>query len=230
MQSLEKVSFHKPHGADLDSDTSLHSSTSDNMSSWNSGLDYACDEGTSRNVLYMDQRHIKDTKGYYVDEDKMFRTTQQKQQQRQHSLLMSEFAYEIYAVLVVFVLVRRYWILHGITIVIVAHIGDILFSWFLHVKGAREIREFKSWLVWWIRIGLNFATSTVEGRVVHRVLVANTLHFWNLIGKNYTINWFDDIANKGRALHMNHAKDELNKSFENYKQNARENFAKLKHG
>ena len=128
---------------------------------------------------------------------------------QRHPLYMSEFALEIYAVLVLFILVRRFWILHGIALVILSHIADILISWFIHVKEAREIRLFKSWLLWWVRIGLNFATNTVEGDIVHRVLVASTLNFWNLIGKRYTINWFDNIATKGRANVMSRAKEHL---------------------
>lgn len=133
-----------------------------------------------------------------------------KDRHQRHPLYMTEFALEIYTVLVVFLLTRRYWTLHGITLVILAHIADILYSWFIHMKEAREIRLFKSWLLWWIRIGLDFATSTVEGELVHRVLVANTLNFWNAIGKKYTISWFDDIASKGRTNFVNRAKEQLN--------------------
>jgi hypothetical protein len=45
---------------------------------------------------------------------------------------------------------------------------------------------------------------------LHRVLVANTVHFWNLIGKNFTINWFDKIASNGRTNVLNRAKEQLN--------------------
>lgn len=153
--------------------------------------------------------------------------------QKGHPILMSEFAMEIYVVLILFLLIRRYWVLHGITLIILAHIADILSSWFLHVKEAREIRQFKSWLLWWIRIGLDFATSTVEGEVVHRVLVANTLNFWNLIGKNYTINWFDDIGTKSRTNVLNQAKERLHQSTTHHKKFAaglRNSFTKRKSG
>jgi hypothetical protein len=109
-------------------------------------------------------------------------------------------------------LVQRYWILYGITFVFLFHIADILFLWFIHVKEAKEIRQFKGWLLWWIRIGLDFATRTVEGEVVHRVLTAYTLNFWNIIGKKYTISWFDDIAKKGRTNVLNQAKETLNQT------------------
>ena len=126
--------------------------------------------------------------------------------------LISQFAFEIYIVLILFLLIQRYWILYGITFVILFHIADILLLWFIHVKEAKEIRQFKSWLLWWIRIGLDFATRTIEGDVMHRVLTANTLNFWNIIGKKYTINWFDDIAKKGRTNVLNQAKETLNQT------------------
>jgi len=151
-----------------------------------------------------------------VDANRLKKHTEFPTKNKRHPLFMSEFALEIYTVLVLYVFIRRYWILHGITLVILAHIGDILFSWFVHMKEAKEIRIFKSWLLWWIRIGLDFATNTVDGDVVHRVLVANTLHFWNLFGKDYTINWFGDIANKGRNNALNRAKEQLNQSTTNH--------------
>jgi len=129
-----------------------------------------------------------------------------------HPILMSTFASKIYTVIVLFLFIRRYWILHGITFLILIHFADILFLWFIHVKEAKEVRQFKSWLLWWIRIGLDFATRTVEGEMVHRILTAYTLNFWNLIGKSYTINWFDDIAKKGRTSVLNQAKERLKQS------------------
>ena len=124
-----------------------------------------------------------------------------------HPLLISEFALDIYAVLFLFMLIRRYWILYGITLVILGHIADVLFSWFVHVKEAREIQLFKSWLLWWIRVGLDFATSAPP--VFHRVFVANVVNFWNLIGNNFTINLFDKIATEGRTNFLNRAKEQL---------------------
>ena len=131
---------------------------------------------------------------------------------KKYPFLISRFAFEIYIVLALFLLVQRYWILYGITFVFLFHIADILFLWFIHVKEAKEIRQFKGWLLWWIRIGLDFATRTVEGEVVHRVLTAYTLNFWNIIGKKYTISWFDDIAKKGRTNVLNQAKETLNQT------------------
>lgn len=133
-----------------------------------------------------------------------------------HPLLASEFAYEIYSVLFLFLLIRRYWVLHGITLVILAHIADIVFSWFVHVKEAREIRLFKSWLVWWMRIGLDFATNTIEGDVIHRVLVANSLNFWNMMGKKYTFNWFNQIIDDGRAKILTRRKEQLEQLTKNH--------------
>jgi len=135
---------------------------------------------------------------------------------KRQTLFMSKFAMEIYTVLVLFILIRKSWILHGISVVLLAHIGDILFSWFLHVKEAREILQFKSWLLWWIRIGLDVATGTVEGHILHRLVLANTLNFWNWFGIRYTMNWFDDIANTGRAKFLNQAKEQLSQLSMNY--------------
>jgi len=129
-----------------------------------------------------------------------------------HPILLSTFAFGLYFVLILFFITRQIWVLHGITVLILLHIADILLSWFSHIKDAKEIRQFKSWLVWWVRIGLDFATRTVEGQFTHRVLTAGSLHFWDLIGKSYTINWFDDIAQKGRKNVLNQAKDGLNQS------------------
>lgn len=139
-----------------------------------------------------------------------------KQRNQLHALYMSGFAMEIYVVLVLAVLTRSFWVLHGITLVILSHIADILFAWFLHVKGAREIRLFKSWLIWWTRIGLDFATNTLEGDLVHGVLVAGTLNFWNVIGKRFTINWFDTIATKGRDKVLRQAKENLHQLTNSY--------------
>jgi len=150
-----------------------------------------------------------------------------------HPILISTFAFEIYVVLVLFLLFRRYWILHGITLLIIFHIAEILYLWIMHVTEAKEVRQFKSWLMWWIRIGLDFATRTVEGEIAHRVLTAYTLNFWNIIGKNYTINWFDDIAKKGRTNMLNQAKERLNQSKMNHKKFAnslRSNLTKRKSG
>ncbi len=141
-----------------------------------------------------------------------------KEQYQVHPLYISEFAMEIYAVLILAVLIRRFWVLYGIALVILSHIADILLAWFRHVKGAREIRTFKSWLIWWTRIGLDFATNAVEGDFVH-VLVAGSLNFWNLIGKRLTTNWFDNIATKGRAKVLRQAKEnleQLTKSYNNF--------------
>eukprot|EP00536_Pseudo-nitzschia_multiseries_P010909 jgi/Psemu1/27360/gm1.27360_g len=146
------------------------------------------------------------------------------------SLYMSDFAIEIYFVLFLFLLIRRYWVLHGLQFLILFHIGDILFSWFLHVKDAREIRNFRSWLLWWARIGLDFATNTVEGAATHRMMVAYTLNFWNLIGKNYTINWFNDIADKGRTRTKNRVKERIEESQKNqqwFKKDFKQNLAKI---
>uniref|UniRef100_A0A7S4A970 Uncharacterized protein n=1 Tax=Pseudo-nitzschia australis TaxID=44445 RepID=A0A7S4A970_9STRA len=139
-----------------------------------------------------------------------------KKHQR-HPVFESDYALRVYAIFFLFMLVRRYWILHGVILLTLAHIGEILFSWFLHVKDAREIKQFKSWLFWWTKIGLDFATSTVEGDLIHRVLVANTLNFWNAIGKNYTINWFDNIANKGRTEVLDRTKAQIEQSKMNKK-------------
>ena len=143
-------------------------------------------------------------------------TVQTKGHQR-HPVFESDYALGIYTIFLLFLLVRRYWVLHGVILLTMAHIGEILFQWFLHVKEAREIKQFKSWLFWWTKIGLDFATSTVEGDLVHRVLVANTLHFWNAIGKNYTINWFDNIANKGRTEVLDRTKARIEQSKRNQK-------------
>lgn len=126
-----------------------------------------------------------------------------------HPLLASEFAFEIYAVLFLALLIGQYWVFHGITLVILAHIVDILLSWFVHVKEAREIRLFKSWLVWWMQIGLDFATNTLEGDVLHRVLVANSLNFWNLVGKKYTFRIFNYVIDDGRAKLLSRAKEHV---------------------
>ena len=131
-----------------------------------------------------------------------------KEQYQVHPLYMSEFAMEIYAVVILAILMRRFWVLYGIALVILSHIADILSAWFRHVKDAREIRIFKSWLIWWTRIGLDFATNAVEGDFVH-VLVAGSLNFWNVIGKRLTVNWFGNIATKGRAKVLRQAKENL---------------------
>lgn len=132
-----------------------------------------------------------------------------------HPLFMSELALEIYSVFLLFILTRKYWMLHGITLVIIAHIGDVLFAWYMHVKKAREILLFKSWLVWWIRIGLDFASTTMDMDVMHLV-VANTLTFWNWIGKKYAVNWFNDHYHKRRALVLNRAKEQVDQLTENH--------------
>jgi len=152
---------------------------------------------------------------------------------KNHPILMSTFAFEIYVVLVLFLLIRRYWILHGISLLILFRIAEILFLWTIHVKEAKEVRQFKSWLLWWIRIGLDFATRTVEGEMAHRVLTAYTLNFWNIIGKSYTMNWFDDIAKKGRTNVLNQAKERVNQSKMNRKifaDDLRRNLIKRKSG
>ena len=125
-----------------------------------------------------------------------------------HPLFMSELALEIYSILALFLLTRNYLILHGITLVIVAHIVDVLFSWFLHIREAREIRLFKSWLLWWVRIGLDFASTSMEMDVMHLV-VANTLTFWNWIGKRRTMNFLNNFDSNRRAKAYDRAKEQV---------------------
>jgi len=132
-----------------------------------------------------------------------------KENYHRHPFLASEFAFEIYAVLFLALLIGQYWVFHGITLVILAHIVEILLAWFAHVKEAREIRLFKGWLVWWMEIGLDFATSTLEGEVLHRVLVANSLNFWNMVGKKYTFKIFNYIIDDGRAKLLSRAKENI---------------------
>jgi len=127
-----------------------------------------------------------------------------------YPLLMSEFALEIYTVLGLFILIRRYWVLHGITLVILAHIADIFFAWFIHVKEAREVRLFKSWLLWWIRHGLDFAEKTIGGDFMHRLVFSNGISIWKGFGQDYTLNWIGDAAKKGRTNFLNRAREQLN--------------------
>jgi len=129
-------------------------------------------------------------------------------QNEHHPFLLSELAMEIYTILALYIFTWNYWILHGITLVIGAHIVDVLLSWFLHIKEAREIRLFKSWLFWWVRIGLNIASTTMEMDVMHLV-VAHTLTFWNWIAKQRIIKFFDNIDHDRRLSRAKEQYDQL---------------------
>ncbi|VEU33362.1 unnamed protein product [Pseudo-nitzschia multistriata] len=148
-------------------------------------------------------------------------------------LLGSDLALGIYAVLALFLWIRELWVLNGVGVLLLAQAGDILLDWFWHMAGGHEIQQCKGWLVWWWKIGLDFATRTIEGHTLHRVLVANTLNFWNLVGKNYTLHWFGDIHKKGRASVLDRARERLEQSSENHRNFAaglRENLEKRRNG
>merc|ERR1719313_521729 len=84
------------------------------------------------------------------------------QEHQLYSLITSELGMQMFSVVLLYTYFRKSWILHGITALILAQIADIASSWFLHVHGAQEIGQFRVWLVWWMRIGLNFAKDTAE--------------------------------------------------------------------
>lgn len=187
------------------------------------------DDGHERKNKATDSSQINESK-YNPNVQTKKRSRMEAKTHEPHPIFMSVFALEIYAIVLLSIWTQKYWVLHGVTLLILAHIADILVAWFLHVKGAKEIREFKTWLVWWTKIGLHFAIDTVEGSVVNRILVANTLHFWNKIGKSYTTHWFDDIAKKSRKNVLNRAKEQLEQATSTQKRFAsefREGLAKL---
>ena len=164
----------------------------------------------SATTSYRDVIDDTNTAGKYIDSIANY--FEFRMQNERYPLLLSELALEIYTILALFILTWNYWILHGITLVIVAHIADVLFSWFLHIKDAREIRLFKSWLLWWVRIGLDFASTTMEMDVMHLVL-ANTLTFWNWIGKQRIMNFLNNVDHNRR---LNRAKEQVDQLILNH--------------
>merc|ERR1712025_970074 len=132
------------------------------------------------------------------------------QEHKLYSLITSELGIQMFSVVVLYMYFRKNWILHGITALILARIADIVTSWFLHVKGAQEIGQFRVWLVWWMRIGLNFAKDTAGGSTINVSLVAGNVHFMHMVGNKVMHHWLHGIVNKGRTSGLNRAKERVN--------------------
>jgi hypothetical protein len=131
---------------------------------------------------------------------------------RWQGIFTSDLAYRVYLVLVVSFLLQRPWILQGVSVVIIFKIMKLLFSWFMFVKNAKEIRKVRRLALWWIKFGLDFSTKTIEGETLHRILTAFSLNFWNSMGKSYALNLFNRIGKEQRERILLQAKQNLNRS------------------
>lgn len=124
----------------------------------------------------------------------------------------SRIALELCAVLFTFLLVRRAWVLHGTTLVLALHTVKLLWSWASYIAEAREIRQLKGLASWWIRVGLDFSSRTVEGDDLHRILTGLSLNFWNIFGKSYTVNFFKDLTRENSNRVIQQARDGLRRT------------------
>jgi hypothetical protein len=133
----------------------------------------------------------------------------QRKDGRDFNFWTCELAVKSYVVLFLFLLIRQYWVLQAISLLVVFQILRLLFSWFLFVKEAKEIREFKGLALWWIHFGLNLSTKTIEGATLHKLVTACTLNVWNIIGQDLTQYFVLNAAKDGKTKALAFAKERL---------------------
>eukprot|EP00539_Tryblionella_compressa_P020358 CAMPEP_0178878670 /NCGR_PEP_ID=MMETSP0747-20121128/11523_1 /TAXON_ID=913974 /ORGANISM="Nitzschia punctata, Strain CCMP561" /LENGTH=262 /DNA_ID=CAMNT_0020546451 /DNA_START=23 /DNA_END=811 /DNA_ORIENTATION=- len=139
-----------------------------------------------------------------------------RSEKREHDIWTSNFATKVYIVLFTCVVARSFWVLQLISLLILYHMFKLLFSWFLFVKEAREIREFQKLALWWIRFGLDKTTKSIQGDKILTMMTAFTLGFWNSIGMNFTLNFVQEAGKEHRQKFINNARDSLNRSQMSY--------------
>jgi hypothetical protein len=135
-----------------------------------------------------------------------------KQEECPKRIWETDFAVRLYIVVAVSICLRTFWILQGISILILLRITRLLVVWFLYIAGAKEIREFRDLAKWWFNFGLKFSTKTIEGDRFHRLLTSFTLNFWSNIGIKYSLNLYKDIAMEQRQKFLLQAKENLNRA------------------
>jgi flagellar basal body-associated protein FliL len=135
-----------------------------------------------------------------------------EKERKEHNIWTSNIATQIYGVLFLFICKQEFWVLQGISIVIVLNILGLLSQWFVHVTQAKEIRTCKNVASWWIKFGLNLATNTAEGKTLQMVVTSISLHVWSTLGQHLTINFLQETFREHRKNLIKEAKASLHRS------------------
>ena len=136
-----------------------------------------------------------------------------------HYFWTSPIFLQVYAVLIAVIIIRRFWVLQVISMLIVGRMVRLCITWGVFVWYAPDVRRLKSLILWWIKFGLDFASKTVEGSTftgtAYKFVASVNYHFWSGIGKDLTLGTIKSIAdsNKQRVIKMN--KDMIQRTNEN---------------
>lgn len=152
-----------------------------------------------------------------IDVNGLLEASQRSQNQYQDSqepvpIWQSQFAVRLYMVVAVALYFRKFWVLQGISILILLRILSLLVSWFFFVASAREIGQCKRLALWWMDFGLGIVTKTVEGSRFHQLLFSNTFNFWKNFGVEYGLDMFKDVNKENRQKILQQAKANLNRT------------------
>ena len=101
-----------------------------------------------------------------------------------HYFYGSPTAVQIYAVVTAAIISRRFWLLHGITIIFVRKILDVLYAWGIYFAASSELKELKQLNFWLINCWLQQAEKAIQGDTLRQALVGSAVKVWNSFGRS----------------------------------------------
>jgi hypothetical protein len=135
-----------------------------------------------------------------------------------HYFWTSDVLLQIYAIVLCVIIIRQFWVLQVISILLVWRMVRLLMEWGFFIWDAPDLKRLKSLILWWVKFGLDFASKTVEGHTVHKFVASFSYNFWSGWGKDITLGTINSITQANKERILKQAQDNLRRANESRQQ------------